>query len=74
MSLMYLCPLILKLQTENRMENTLPPNFDMVYEFIIENYVEIMQMDTTQRENTLQWIEKSFDYVLKYEPKTEVQQ
>jgi hypothetical protein len=53
----------------NDIKQNLPSNFDMVYDFMIENQIEISKMDQQERELILMWVKKVFDFVLEYEEK-----
>jgi hypothetical protein len=53
----------------NDIKQNLPSNFDMVYDFMIENHIEISKMDQQERELILMWVKKVFDFVLEYQEK-----
>jgi hypothetical protein len=53
----------------NNIKQNLPSNFDMVYDFMIENQIEISKMDQQEREHILMWVKKVFDFVLEYQEK-----
>jgi hypothetical protein len=53
----------------NDIKQNLPSNFDMVYDFMIENHIEISKMDQQERELILMWVKKVFDFVLEHEEK-----
>jgi hypothetical protein len=53
----------------NNIKQNLPSNFDMVYDFMIENHIEISKMDQQEREHILMWVKKVFDFVLEYQEK-----
>ena len=53
----------------NNIKQNLPSNFDMVYDFMIENHIEISKMDQQERQLILMWVKKVFDFVLEYEEK-----
>ena len=53
----------------NDIKQNLPSNFDMVYDFMIENHIEISKMDQQERELILMWVKKVFDFVLEHQEK-----
>jgi hypothetical protein len=53
----------------NDIKQNLPSNFDMVYDFMIKNHIEISKMDQQERELILMWVKKVFDFVLEHQEK-----
>jgi len=48
-------------------QNDLPENFDLVYDFLNNNFDELLSLSSADRKLVLYWLQKQSDHLLNYD-------